>query len=182
MIVGVVLNVLGAVISVFSLTCLTMTSIEDSTKAKMSLTAGIMFIIAGRVTNKKKIWVHLTENSFVSWWNKEKPSTGITNVNRLSVNSSFLYFDLRSSWLSWRCIYQQFLYEINKSLRFCISITFSQVCVALQEPPSMPIRLWPVSGCLSTSTMGKDTKDTEETCRAGWGWGWEWVEKCPRRI
>lgn len=55
MIVGVVLNVLGAVISVFSLTCLTMTSIEDSTKAKMSLTAGIMFIIAGRVTNKKKI-------------------------------------------------------------------------------------------------------------------------------
>nr|XP_046265347.1 claudin-18 [Scatophagus argus] len=47
MIVGVVLSVLGAVISVFSLTCLTMTSMEDSTKAKMSLTAGIMFSIAG---------------------------------------------------------------------------------------------------------------------------------------
>ncbi|XP_071347832.1 claudin-18 [Trachinotus anak] len=47
MIVGVVLSVLGAVISVFSLTCLTMNSMEDTTKAKMSLTAGIMFIIAG---------------------------------------------------------------------------------------------------------------------------------------
>ncbi|XP_034469647.1 claudin-18 [Hippoglossus hippoglossus] len=46
MIVGVVLSILGAVISVFSLTCLTMTSMEDTTKAKMSLTAGIMFIIA----------------------------------------------------------------------------------------------------------------------------------------
>ncbi|XP_023270575.1 claudin-18-like isoform X1 [Seriola lalandi dorsalis] len=47
MIVGVVLSVLGAVIAVFSLTCLTMNSMEDTTKAKMSLTAGIMFIISG---------------------------------------------------------------------------------------------------------------------------------------
>ncbi|KAF0047168.1 hypothetical protein F2P81_000801 [Scophthalmus maximus] len=47
MIVGVVLSVLGAVMSIFSLTCLTMNSMEDTTKAKMSLTAGIMFIIAG---------------------------------------------------------------------------------------------------------------------------------------
>ncbi|XP_028988410.1 claudin-18 [Betta splendens] len=47
MIVGVVLSVLGAVISVFSLKCLTMNTMEDRTKAKMSLTAGIMFIIAG---------------------------------------------------------------------------------------------------------------------------------------
>ncbi|XP_022610647.1 claudin-18-like [Seriola dumerili] len=47
MIVGVVLSVLGAVIAVFSLTCLTMNSMEETTKAKMSLTAGIMFIISG---------------------------------------------------------------------------------------------------------------------------------------
>ncbi|XP_047446054.1 claudin-18 [Mugil cephalus] len=47
MIVGVVLAVLGTVISVFSLSCLTMNKMEDTTKAKMSLTAGIMFIIAG---------------------------------------------------------------------------------------------------------------------------------------
>ncbi|KAM8849592.1 claudin-18 [Spinachia spinachia] len=47
MIVGVVLGVLAAVISVFSLTCLTMNSMPDTTKAKMSLTAGIMFILGG---------------------------------------------------------------------------------------------------------------------------------------
>ncbi|XP_068557523.1 claudin-18 [Cebidichthys violaceus] len=47
MIVGVVLGVLGAVISVFSLTCLTMNSMAVTTKAKMSLTAGIMFLIGG---------------------------------------------------------------------------------------------------------------------------------------
>ncbi|KAF3699136.1 Claudin-18 [Channa argus] len=47
MIVGVVLSVLGAVVSVFSLKCLTINSMADTTKGKMSLTAGIMFIIAG---------------------------------------------------------------------------------------------------------------------------------------
>ncbi|XP_062285361.1 claudin-18 [Scomber scombrus] len=47
MIVGVVLSVLGSVVSIFSLKCLSMNSMEDTTKAKMSLTAGIMFIIAG---------------------------------------------------------------------------------------------------------------------------------------
>ncbi|XP_076601818.1 claudin-18 [Chaetodon auriga] len=47
MIVGVVLSVLGTIISVFSLKCLKMNSMEDPTKAKMSLTAGIMFIVAG---------------------------------------------------------------------------------------------------------------------------------------
>lgn len=47
MIVGVVLSVLAALVSVFSLACLTMNSMADTTKAKMSLTAGIKFIIAG---------------------------------------------------------------------------------------------------------------------------------------
>ncbi|KAL7387018.1 hypothetical protein ABVT39_017090 [Epinephelus coioides] len=47
MIVSVVLGVIGTLISVFSLTCLTMNSMADTTKAKMSLAAGIMFVIAG---------------------------------------------------------------------------------------------------------------------------------------
>ncbi|KAK7945340.1 hypothetical protein WMY93_001068 [Mugilogobius chulae] len=47
MIVGVVLSVLATLLSIFSLHCLTMNKMEDSTKAKMSLTAGIMFITAG---------------------------------------------------------------------------------------------------------------------------------------
>ncbi|KAJ0059224.1 hypothetical protein NL108_009596, partial [Boleophthalmus pectinirostris] len=46
MIVGVVLSTIGTVLSVISLQCLTMNKMEDSSKAKMSLTAGIMFIIA----------------------------------------------------------------------------------------------------------------------------------------
>lgn len=55
MIVGVVLSVLGTFISVFSLSCLTMNKMEETSKAKMSLTAGIMFIIAGRARNKKQL-------------------------------------------------------------------------------------------------------------------------------
>ncbi|KAG7526435.1 claudin-18-like [Solea senegalensis] len=47
MIVGVVLSTTAAVMSLFSLTCITMNSVNDSTKAKMSIGAGIMFIISG---------------------------------------------------------------------------------------------------------------------------------------
>lgn len=47
MIVGVVLSVLGALISLCSLSCLTINRMQDTGKAKMSLTASIMFIIAG---------------------------------------------------------------------------------------------------------------------------------------
>ncbi|XP_010891673.1 claudin-18 [Esox lucius] len=47
MIVGIVLGVIGTMIAVFSLKCLKMGSMEDSSKAKMTLTAGIMYIIAG---------------------------------------------------------------------------------------------------------------------------------------
>ncbi|KAF5890937.1 claudin-18-like, partial [Clarias magur] len=47
MVVGIVLGVIATVISLFSLKCFKMGSTEDSTKAKMTLTAGIMFIIAG---------------------------------------------------------------------------------------------------------------------------------------
>uniref|UniRef100_A0A8C6WWZ4 Claudin n=1 Tax=Neogobius melanostomus TaxID=47308 RepID=A0A8C6WWZ4_9GOBI len=48
MIVGVVLSVLATLLSLFSLQCLSMNKMQDSTKAKMSLTAGIMFISAGK--------------------------------------------------------------------------------------------------------------------------------------
>ncbi|XP_062873102.1 claudin-18 [Trichomycterus rosablanca] len=47
MVVGSVLGVAAAVISLFSLKCLKIGSAEESTKAKMTLTAGIMFAIAG---------------------------------------------------------------------------------------------------------------------------------------
>ncbi|KAK3560272.1 hypothetical protein QTP86_004200 [Hemibagrus guttatus] len=47
MIVGVILGLIGSVISLFSLKCFKMGNTEDSTKAKMTLTAGIMFVISG---------------------------------------------------------------------------------------------------------------------------------------
>lgn len=47
MIVGIVLSVLGTLLSLFSLQCLTMNKMQDSTKAKMCLTAGIILFIAG---------------------------------------------------------------------------------------------------------------------------------------
>ncbi len=54
MIVGVVLSIIGAFISIFSLKCLKTMNMEDSTKGKMSLTAGIMFIVAGMVTDNRQ--------------------------------------------------------------------------------------------------------------------------------
>ncbi|KAK6310425.1 hypothetical protein J4Q44_G00184800 [Coregonus suidteri] len=47
MIVGIVLGVIGAMIALFFLKCLKMGIMEDSSKAKMTLSAGVMFIIAG---------------------------------------------------------------------------------------------------------------------------------------
>uniref|UniRef100_A0A8C7I261 Uncharacterized protein n=1 Tax=Oncorhynchus kisutch TaxID=8019 RepID=A0A8C7I261_ONCKI len=45
-VVGIVLGVIGAMIALFSLNCYKMGSMEDSSKAKMTLTAGVTFIIA----------------------------------------------------------------------------------------------------------------------------------------
>ncbi|XP_026882749.2 claudin-18 [Electrophorus electricus] len=47
MIIAVVMGVLATGISLFSLKCFKIGNTEDSSKAKMTLTAGIMFIIAG---------------------------------------------------------------------------------------------------------------------------------------
>ncbi|XP_060754210.1 claudin-18 [Neoarius graeffei] len=47
MLIGIILGVIGSVISLFSLKCFKMGNTEDLTKAKMTLTAGIMFAIAG---------------------------------------------------------------------------------------------------------------------------------------
>ncbi|XP_027006415.2 claudin-18 [Tachysurus fulvidraco] len=47
MIVGIILGLIASVISLFSLKCFKAGNTEDSTKAKMTLTAGIMFVLAG---------------------------------------------------------------------------------------------------------------------------------------
>lgn len=48
MIVGIVLGVIGILVSIFALKCIRIGSMEDSAKAKMTLTSGIMFIISGK--------------------------------------------------------------------------------------------------------------------------------------
>ncbi|XP_074493122.1 claudin-18-like isoform X2 [Sebastes fasciatus] len=47
MIVGIVLGAVGCLIAIFSLKCLKMGNMEDSIKATMTLTSGIMFLLAG---------------------------------------------------------------------------------------------------------------------------------------
>ncbi|XP_017519492.3 claudin-18 isoform X2 [Manis javanica] len=47
MIVGIVLGAIGLLVSIFALKCIRIGSMEDSAKANMTLTSGIMFIIAG---------------------------------------------------------------------------------------------------------------------------------------
>ncbi|KAL4608359.1 claudin-18-like [Arapaima gigas] len=47
MIVGIVLGAIGILISICSLKCIRMGSMEDNAKASMTLTAGIMLVVAG---------------------------------------------------------------------------------------------------------------------------------------
>nr|XP_010975060.2 claudin-18 [Camelus dromedarius] len=47
MIVGIVLGAIGLIVSIFALKCIRIGSMEDSAKANMTLTSGIMFIITG---------------------------------------------------------------------------------------------------------------------------------------
>ncbi|KAM4863903.1 claudin-18 [Urocitellus parryii] len=47
MIVGIVLGVIGLLVSIFALKCIRIGNMEDSAKAKMTLTSGIVFIISG---------------------------------------------------------------------------------------------------------------------------------------
>ncbi|XP_061490404.1 claudin-18 [Rhineura floridana] len=47
MIVGIVLGAFGLLVAIFSLKCLRIGNMEDSAKANMTLTAGIMCIVAG---------------------------------------------------------------------------------------------------------------------------------------
>ncbi|XP_030072914.1 claudin-18 isoform X2 [Microcaecilia unicolor] len=47
MIVGIVLGVIGLLIAIFALKCIHIGNMEDAAKANMTLTSGIMFIVAG---------------------------------------------------------------------------------------------------------------------------------------
>lgn len=54
MIVGIVLGAIGCLIAIFALKCLKMGNMEDNIKATMTLTAGIMFLLAGAVVFRSR--------------------------------------------------------------------------------------------------------------------------------
>lgn len=49
MIVGIVFGAIGCLVAIFALKCLKMGNMEDGIKATMTLTAGILFLLAGAV-------------------------------------------------------------------------------------------------------------------------------------
>jgi len=49
MVVGIILGAIGSLIAIFSMKCLKMGSMDDNIKATMTLTAGIMNVLAGAV-------------------------------------------------------------------------------------------------------------------------------------
>lgn len=55
MIVGIVLGAIGLLIAIFSLKCLKMGNMEDNLKATMTLSAGIMLLLAGYFTNNAQM-------------------------------------------------------------------------------------------------------------------------------
>ncbi|KAM9323079.1 claudin-18 [Pholidichthys leucotaenia] len=75
MIGSVVLCMAGVVTSFFSLNCLTIKKLEETTKTKMSLYAGVMFITAGSCgITGASIFANLTVSSFGSSINEGTPS------------------------------------------------------------------------------------------------------------
>jgi len=61
MIVGIVLGILGLFVCIFAMKCIRIGTMEDSAKANMTLTSGIMFIIAG------KLCLSCTKHSAWNW-------------------------------------------------------------------------------------------------------------------
>lgn len=49
MIVGIVLGAVGLLIAIFALKCIRIGSMEDAAKANITLTSGILFIVAGEL-------------------------------------------------------------------------------------------------------------------------------------
>lgn len=49
MIVSIVLSLIGSMVSILALKCIRLGTMEDTAKANLTLTSGILFIVAGRV-------------------------------------------------------------------------------------------------------------------------------------
>ncbi|NXT10683.1 CLD18 protein, partial [Prunella fulvescens] len=88
MIVGIVLGLLGLFVCIFALKCIRIGSMEDTAKANMTLTSGIMFIVAGLCAI---IGVSVFANMLVTnfWMSTTNMYQGMQNVqNRYTFGSA----------------------------------------------------------------------------------------------
>ncbi|KAL2301023.1 hypothetical protein Nmel_011580 [Mimus melanotis] len=92
MIVGIVLGILGLFVCIFALKCIRIGSMEDTAKANMTLTSGIMFIVAGlcAITGVSVFANMLVTNFWMSTTNMYQ-GMGMQNVQNRWV-------------LSWLCV------------------------------------------------------------------------------
>lgn len=72
MIVGIVLGAISLLVSIFALKCIRIGSMEDSAKANMTLTSGIMFIISGKQGSEVPSFKHASGTvKAKSFWQKK---------------------------------------------------------------------------------------------------------------
>lgn len=136
MIIGVLLSVLGAVMSLFSLV---LGSLEDSTKARMCLTAGVAVIIAGRFTQNSTILWGSDGCSLVL--NRIESSTFTLEIMSLLVESPRA--DIQDHYCS--CLHDIMMESfILDEIDPMSSVFLYEAFVASQELLFMPVTFWPV--------------------------------------
>ncbi|NXP44503.1 CLD18 protein, partial [Heliornis fulica] len=88
MIVGIVLGILGLLVCIFALKCIRIGSMEDSAKANMTLTSGIMFIVAGLCAiTGVSVFANMLVTNF--WMSTANMYQGMQNVqNRYTFGSA----------------------------------------------------------------------------------------------
>ncbi|XP_027506448.1 claudin-18 isoform X2 [Corapipo altera] len=88
MIVGIVLGILGLLVCIFALKCIRIGTMEDSAKANMTLTSGIMFIVAGLCAiTGVSVFANMLVTNF--WMSTTSMYQGMQNVqNRYTFGSA----------------------------------------------------------------------------------------------
>ncbi|XP_013041560.3 claudin-18 isoform X1 [Anser cygnoides] len=88
MIVGIVLGILGLLVCIFALKCIRIGNMEDSAKANMTLTSGIMFIVAGLCAiTGVSVFANMLVTNF--WMSTTNMYQGMQNVqNRYTFGSA----------------------------------------------------------------------------------------------
>ncbi|KAJ7396884.1 Claudin-18 [Pitangus sulphuratus] len=98
MVVGIVLGILGLLVCIFALKCIRIGTMEDSAKANMTLTSGIMFIVAVSKARLDGAWSNLVQ------WKVSLPMAGgLCAITGVSVFANML---VTNFWMSTTNMYQ----------------------------------------------------------------------------